>query len=154
MGKQYLSNIPLLLGDRLHAMFLTRETSDLGPKVTSISFGVGIESNVDRQRMRYCIDYYGVSDCDVIKAHIFKHHQEIRSCLEKSRLATMVISHIFMPKIVHDVIDGDALVTFVTQELGFGDIPDDDAVSGVTHQIIADTIKTPREYLAELKGKL
>ena len=153
VGSQYLSNIDLLLGDRLHAMYMTQ--SPMGPdsRITSISFGTGIESNVDRHRMRYCIDYYGIADCDVIKGHLFKHLQEIRTCLERSALATVVVMHIFMPKLVYDVINAEELDPFVWQELGFGRPFEDDTVTVVVEQCVVDSKVHPRE-LAKIKGKL
>ena len=143
-----MSNIALLLGDRLHAMFITRRQSN-PDKITSISFGTGIECCVDRHRMRYCIDYYGEPNCDVIKGHVFKHYQEIRSCLERSKVATHVIVYMFMPKVVRDVIDGEEIMTFVEQEMGFGEVPAD--IRDPEEQCVGDS--EPRALLRP-KGKL
>jgi len=87
VGNQYLSNIHLLLSDRLTAMYVTHPYSDINSGFKALSFGTGVDCGVTLNMMRYCIDYYG-NPCIVdIKHHVTKHLQELSHLVINSPIA-------------------------------------------------------------------
>ena len=109
-------NIPLILADRLAAMFATRH--DVTNALTSLSFGTALESSVTRHILRYVIDYYGQADIDVIKSHVLQHLVLLPHSVRNSDTAKVVCFHVFVPKHIDDVIRFDDLHEFIGA-LGF-----------------------------------
>ena len=110
-------NIPLILADRLAAMFATRH--DVSKELTSLSFGTALESSVSRRILRFTIDYYGAADADVIKRHVFEHLLNVLpKCVRASDTAEVVCFSIFLPDYIHDVIRFDDVNESVAGALG------------------------------------
>ena len=104
-------NIPLILADRLAAMFATRH--DVTNALTSLSFGSAPESSVTRHILRYAIDYYGQADVHVIKGHVLQHLLLLPRSVRNSQTAKAVCVSLFIPDYIHDVILSDDVYSFL-----------------------------------------
>ena len=112
-------NIPLILADRLAAMFATRH--DVSKELTSLSFGTALESSVSRKILRYVIDYYGPADVDVIKRHVLEHLLEVLpGCVRASEPSDVVCLVLFLPDFTYEAIDFEEVRGFVSEVCGFG----------------------------------
>ena len=116
-------NIPLILADRLDAMFMTRDVT--GSAITSLSFGTIILSSVKRDIVRHTIDYYGSANPDVIRGHMIAHLLRTAEYMRHRTSANVVASPVFLPGSVDDVIDfhRDVASCFEHESLGFRNDP-------------------------------
>ena len=120
VGEQFLSNVPLLLSDRLVAIY-TSTCSDAAGDVTSLSFGTCVECDVTCDMLRYCIDYYGNACVPTMKSHVLKHLNDLeQQCTLPNVKAKTVTCHFYSLEAVTSDEMRREIFDFMQFRLNFG----------------------------------
>lgn len=87
VGPSYLSNVALLCGDRLTAIYVTSTRGHGSHGYRALSFGSCVECGAERDMLRYCVDYYGDACLDCVIYHVTQHLRVLVTSLSSAASA-------------------------------------------------------------------